>query len=134
MIVVDSCIWIDFFKGVESPAVALLTETVGGREALLGDQVALEVLRGFCTDADYRTALAAFETLPSVDMLGYDRAVRAAARYRSLRRRGITVRKSGDVTIASYCIDEGHTLLTVDRDFAPFVEHLDLTVLGLEAG
>ena len=126
MTVVDSTVWVDYFNNVDSPHTSRLDEDLSKRAVLLGDFVALEVLRGFRFDRDVRNASALFDILPEVVMLGPARARRAAARYRTLRRRGVTVRKPNDAIIASYCIDEGHALLAIDRDFAPYERHLGL--------
>lgn len=93
---------------------------------MIGDVVLLEVLQGFRRERDFRAArrvLAAFEVRT---VLGPERAVKAAAAYRRLRARGVTVRKTIDLVIATYCIEAGLALLHADRDFAPFVRHLGL--------
>ena len=98
-----------------------------GREPLvLGDIVLTEVLQGFRCDADYRTArrlLQSFEVLP---LLGEELAVASAGNFRTLRKRGITVRKTIDCIIATFCIERGLWLLHSDRDFKPFALHLGL--------
>jgi predicted nucleic acid-binding protein len=60
------------------------------------------------------------------EVLGVENALRSAERYRLLRKRGITIRKTVDVIIATFCIVENHMLLFSDKDFVPFVEHLNL--------
>ena len=129
MIVVDSCVWIDHFATRSTRASEWLDQHFEPANTLLGDVIALEVLRGFRLDKDYRAAKAIFDVLPYDTMLGKARAYRAASRYRDLRKRGLTVRKRGDITIASYCIDTNIPLLTSDRDFAPFAKHLGLALI-----
>lgn len=126
MIVVDSSVWIDFFNGAESDAANRLDLALGVEQVAVGDIILVEVLQGFRRDADYRTARRVLTALPVLNMLGAAAAVRSAETYRSLRQRGVTIRKTVDVVIASYCIDADLALLFSDRDFQPFVDHLGL--------
>ena len=107
MILVDSSVWIDFFNGIPSPETDRLDGLLGQDLAATGDLILVEVLQGFRNDPDFRAAKRALSMLPSFDLLGRDRADRVAIRYRRLRRNGFTVRKTIDVVIASFCIDEG---------------------------
>lgn len=85
-----------------------------------------EVLQGFKSDKHYKVAKEHLLSLTVCEMLGKDAAIFAAENYRALRKKGITIRKTNDVIIASYCIRHGHSLLFTDKDFAPFVKHLGL--------
>jgi len=89
----------------------------------------VEVLQGFRREADYQTARSLLLSLTVFEMLGVSYALRSAENYRRLRRQGIPIRKTIDVIIATYCIEEGHALLFSDRDFLPFVEHLGLQMV-----
>ncbi len=109
----------------------LLTETL--RERLLetellgvGDLILAEVLQGFRQDKNYQTAKRLLTSLTLFEMLGVEMAMKSADNFRDLRKKGITVRKTIDVMIATFCIENGHKLLFSDKDFAPFVEHLGL--------
>lgn len=93
---------------------------------LVGDLILTEVLQGFRNDRDFDTALVLFQDLGILSMLGQKVSVQAAKNFRSLRRRGITVRKTADVIIATYCIEKSLPLLYTDRDFDPFVAYLGL--------
>jgi predicted nucleic acid-binding protein len=91
--------------------------------------VLLEILQGVATEREARrveTALRHFDRAP---MLDPELAVQGAASCRCLRRRGITVRKTIDLIIATFCLAHGHTLLTSDRDFLPMAQHLGLQLL-----
>ncbi|HEY0258408.1 MAG TPA: PIN domain nuclease [Lacisediminihabitans sp.] len=126
MILVDSSVWIDYFNGVRSAQTDRLDELAGVEPLALGDLILAEVLQGFRADDDFaraRDLLLEFTVFP---LLGAEMALRCAENYRVLRKRGITVRKTADVIIASFCIAEGHRLLFADRDFVPFVEVLGL--------
>lgn len=128
MVLVDSSVWVDYFNGVACRETDLLEELLGGEVLLTGDIILAEVLRGFDAQRDYRRAKRLLGTLAYEDMLGREIAERSVAYYRSLRRRGITVRKTIDVLIASFCIARGHSLLHRDRDFEPFQEYFGLQV------
>lgn len=126
MTLVDSNVWIDYFAGRPDRYTQALKSLIPAGTALVGDLIAHEVLRGFRSDESFATARTFFARLPRARLLDYERGVRAAERYRGLRKRGITIRRRADVLIASYCLDEGVALLTRDRDFAPFAKHLGL--------
>lgn len=126
MILVDSSVWIDYFRGVDSREADILDQTLGVRQVAVGDLILTEVLQGFRADADYRTAKRLMESLTVFDMLGRDMAVKSAGNFRRLRKRGVTIRKTADVIIASFCIDRSIPLLFSDKDFKPFVQHLGL--------
>lgn len=126
MILVDSGIWIDFFRGVASLQTERLNDLLGRREVAVADLVLVEVLQGFERDADYRNARRLLGLPTFVEIGGHEVAVEAAENYRLLRTRGITIRKTIDTLIATYCILHATPLLFQDRDFDPFVEHLGL--------
>ncbi|QNI70874.1 PIN domain nuclease [Cyanobium sp. NS01] len=128
MIVVDSSVWIDFFNGVSTPEVERLDGWLGVTPLAIGDLILVEVMQGFRTERDVATARQLFRSLALLPMLGGSNAWKAAENYRTLRRQGITVRKTIDGIIATACIEANLPLLFSDRDFQPYVEHL-----GLEA-
>ena len=130
MILVDSSVWVDYFNGRVTPQTDRLDALLGVEPLAVGDLILAEVLQGFRRDADYRTARDLLTSLTLFEMLGVDAALRSAEHYRALRRRGVTVRKTADVIIATFCITGGHALLYSDRDFDPFVEHLGLVSAG----
>ena len=126
MIVADTSVWIDYFKGQISPATDLLDEQLDTSLVVIGDLILLEILQGFKVEKDYKLAKAMVLLLEQRAFLGSELALIAAENYRQLRKKGITIRKTNDVIIASYCIEHNLPLLFSDRDFLPFVEHLDL--------
>lgn len=128
MIVVDSSVWVDYFNGTETRETALLDGILGLEPVMVGDLILVEVLQGFHADRDVRRARMVLDTL-LFDMLGRSIALASAANYRALRGKGITVRKTIDVLIATFCIENGHVLLHSDRDFVPIEEHLGLKAL-----
>ena len=126
MVLVDSSVWIAYFNGAATPETERLDALLSQEPIGLGDLILTEVLQGFRLDKDYRTAKKLLTSLTIYDLLGQDLAIRAADNYRMLRKRGITVRKTTDVIIASFCIQQNFRLLHADKDFLPFVEHLNL--------
>lgn len=126
MILVDSSVWIDYFLDHDTPQVEILDRSLGVRAVGVGDLVLTEVLQGFRDDKDYRTARSIMDELTVFDMLGKGLAIKSAENFRKLRKKGITIRKTADVIIATYCIEHDFPLLFSDKDFQPFVEHLKL--------
>lgn len=126
MILVDTSVWVDYFNGTATPQVERLDAVLGTVPLGMGDLILAEVLQGFRSDADHRRARGLLTSLALFEMVGVANALRAAEHYRSLRKRGVTIRKTTDVLIATFCIAQGHALLYADRDFDPFVEHFGL--------
>ena len=126
MILVDSSVWIDYFNGAETPETNRLDALLGVEPLGLGDLILAEVLQGFRHDKDYKTAKEILTSLRIFNLLGRDVAIKSADNYRILRKKGITVRKTTDVIIATFCIENRLSLLHSDRDFHPFHEHLGL--------
>lgn len=126
MILVDSSVWIDYFNGLDTPQTSKLDALLGVEPLAIGDLILTEVLQGFRKDADYKQAKQLLLTLVIFDMLGVRKALQSAEYFRTLRKQGITIRKTTDVIIATFCIEEGHALLFSDRGFAPFVEQFGL--------
>jgi predicted nucleic acid-binding protein len=128
VIVVDSSVWIDYFNGVDSKTTERLDALLGVEPLAVGDLILTEVLQGFRNDAHYKTAKELMTSLAVFELLGQKLAVKSADNYRALRARGITVRRTVDVIIATYCIEHELPLLFEDKDFLPFVRELGLRV------
>lgn len=126
MILVDSSVWIGYFRGDSTPQTGLLDRLLGAEPLAIGDLILTEVLQGFDRDDDFEQARALLESLTVIPLGGPAIAVQAARNFRHLRRLGITVRKTIDCVIATRCIADGLPLLHDDRDFEPFVTHLGL--------
>ena len=129
MLLVDSSVWIDYFNGVVTPQTDYLHAAMAQREILVGDIILGEVLQGFRHDADFEAARRVLGRFRQVRLLDLDLAVQSARHYRTLRKLGITVRKTIDCFIATYAIAHGHELLHADSDFDPFEVHLGLRVI-----
>jgi len=129
MIVVDSSVWIDYFNGKATAQTDLLDSLLGLEPIVMGDLVLTEVLQGFREDKDFQEAQILLDGLLFLPMLGKDMAVKSAQNYRTLRKQGVTVRKTIDVMIATFCIENGLPLLHSDKDFEPMKKHLRLETL-----
>ena len=126
MILVDSSVWIDYFNGSPTWQTDLLDSYLSNVPIIMGDLIFTEVLQGFKSDKDFKKAKTFLDVLLFRSMGGYQVALQSAKNYRELRKKGITVRKTIDVIIATFCIVEGLTLLHDDRDFDPIASNFPL--------
>ncbi|MGY6742526.1 MAG: type II toxin-antitoxin system VapC family toxin [Cecembia sp.] len=126
MILVDSSVWIDFFNGKEADHVEKLYQLLGNQVIISGDLIWVEVLQGFKNDSQFKLAKTAFESLPYFALINKETALVAAENYRILRKKGVTVRKTIDVIIATFCIANNISLLHADNDFQVMEAHLGL--------
>ncbi|MFN0146610.1 MAG: PIN domain nuclease [Dehalococcoidia bacterium] len=125
----DSSVWVDYFNRNWTPSALLLREWLRAGSTIVGDLVMAEILQGLRHPDRVSRVLRVLADVPAVRMGGPDIAVTAAANYRALRARGITIRSTIDCIIATYCIVNDVALLHSDRDFDPFEEHLGLKVV-----
>ncbi|QEH37564.1 Ribonuclease VapC11 [Aquisphaera giovannonii] len=126
MILVDSSVWIDYFRGTPAPHVQKLDSLIAVAPLAMGDLVLAEVLQGCTSDKAFNEARRTLSILPLISLCGPDVAVAAARNFRTLRSLGVTVRKTIDAIIATRCIVDDLELLHNDRDFEPFQKHLGL--------
>jgi predicted nucleic acid-binding protein len=129
VILVDSRVWIDYFNGRVTPYTDFLDQIVSVQPVLVGDLILAEVLQGFRSDDEFERARQALNKFPQVSLVDLALAIQNARNYRVLRKLGVTVRKTIDCFIATYCIENGHDLLHCDADFDPFEAHLGLAVI-----
>lgn len=133
MIVVDSSVWIDFLNGRELPHVRRLNASLGVEEVVVGDLMLCEVLQGLKDERAARTVEALLRRFDIVPMGGDRIAVSAARNFRTLRRKGITVRTTIDLLIGTWCIENRTALLHNDNDFRPMARHLGLVEVPVTA-
>ena len=133
MILVDSSVWIDFFRNEPTPQAEWLDRNLGVEGLLVGDLILAEVLGGFRDNKGFDEARRMLGQLEQVSLCGSELAVEAARNFRKLRAKGVTIRGTVDVIIATRCLVDGLRLLHSDRDFDPFEEHLELKVVACEA-
>lgn len=132
MILVDSSVWIDYFRGAQNPQTEKLDGLLSSELVAVGDLILTEVLQGFGSERDFNEARRLLTSLLIVELGGQDVAIQAARNFRILRGQRITIRKTIDTIIATRCIESGFILLYSDRDFDPFVQHLGLRSALLE--
>jgi len=128
MIVADTSVWIDYVKGIDASHTNILDHELIYNRVVTGDIIIAEFLQGFKNDREYLIAKQIMDNLEYRDFLEKEIAIQAANNYRKLRKQGITVRKTIDVIIATFCIENGLPLIHNDRDFDPMEEILGLIV------
>ena len=128
MIVADTSVWIDYAKGIDAPHTNILDYELIYNRVVTGDIIMVEFLQGFKNNREYLIAMQIMDSLEYRDFLGKEIAIQAANNYRKLRKQGITVRKTIDVIIATFCVENRFPLIHNDRDFDPMEEILGLIV------
>jgi predicted nucleic acid-binding protein len=126
VILVDSSVWVDYFRGVDTAEADKLDTFLGVEQVITGDLILTEVLQGFVSEREFNQGRKLLASLPTIPLVGEEIAVQAARNFRKLRTLGITIRKTIDTLIATSCIEKEISLLYSDRDFDPFVQHLGL--------
>jgi hypothetical protein len=129
MTLVDSSVWVDYFNDRRTRQTDWVDARLGVEEFAIGDLILCEVLQGFNDPRELQETKRLLDRIPVLELGGKDVAIAAAENYQALRHRGITVRKTIDTILATYCIAKGHELLHADRDFEPFERHLGLRVI-----
>jgi predicted nucleic acid-binding protein len=129
MIIADSSVWIDFFNGIQNPQTDYLDSFLYEGSVHILDIILAEVLQGFRSEQDYRTAKELMLMVPCHNVLSRDLAILSADFYRQLKKNGITIRKTIDMLIAAWCIHNHVTLLENDTDFVHIAEKLPLKIV-----
>jgi predicted nucleic acid-binding protein len=135
MVVVDSSVWIDFFRGTPTPATRVFKLLLSSDDAeiIVPDLVLYEVLRGFRAERDYRNALQLLRGFSVESAFSPQLAEHAAQHYRSMLQMGFTIRSAIDIMIGAFCIERDYTLLHSDRDFQIMHDLRGLKTFGLNA-
>ena len=131
MVIVDTTVWVDYFRGIRNPETDWLDAELDRQRLGLTDIILCEVLQGVHDDSAAADVERRLRKLEVFETGGVESASEAARNYRVLRARGHTVRKTIDCLIATFCIRSGHSLLHRDRDFDPFETYLELLVIHL---
>ena len=132
MILVDTSVWIDYLNGKESLLTNFMDKALIDGLVAIGDLILLEILQGIKAEGDYNKTRTALTTLEQYEMFGHNMVEKCAENFHFLRKKGITIRKTNDVIIATFCIENNFPLLFSDRDFIPFVDHLELIPVSLK--
>lgn len=128
MILVDTSVWIDYFIGVENKQTESLDRLLSEQTVLIGDIILTEILQGFDSDKEFRLAKQALDPLDCVHLGGKSLAIKAATNFRFLRSNGITIRKTVDMLIGTWCIEHEIELLHNDNDFDQIATQLPLQI------
>ena len=131
MILVDSSVWIDYFNGNQTSQADWLDSSLGNTPIVIGNLILTEVLQGFQNDKDFKIAKDLLLSIPFMSMAGQSLALESATNYRYLRKKGVTVRKTIDIIIGTFCIQNQLILLHSDRDFDPMVQYLGLEIINI---
>jgi hypothetical protein len=134
MVIVDSSVWIDAVNFVPTEHAIWLHRWLGREPIGLTSLIFCEVLQGMRSDRRFREVRDELQLLPVFENYSTGLAIKAAENYRFLRAKGITIRKTIDCLIATFCIERGFQLLHHDTDFDPFVTYLDLKILDPSIG
>ena len=129
MLVVDTTVWVDYFNGVVNPQTDFLHTVLDSTPILIGDLILAEVLQGFRYDPDFEKVRRTLSKFTHESMVNPALAVQSARNYRFLRQKGVTVRKTIDSLIATFCIENDHQLLHNDSDFDGYEQYLGLRVI-----
>ena len=128
MILVDSSVFIDYFNGINNWHTDELNALLGNELVITGDYILAEVLQGFRNDKDYKIAKEIMQSFPCFNICNKDLAIKSADNFRYLRTKGITIRKTVDLIIGTFCIENDIELLHNDRDFEPMGQYLNLKI------
>ncbi len=129
MIFIDTSVWIDYFNGVQSWQVEALDIFLSEELVLIGDIILAEILQGFDRDSDFKKAKEALEPFECINLGGKKLAIKTASNFRFLRSKGVTIRKTVDMLIGSWCIESEVELLHNDQDFDRIARYLPLKVI-----
>lgn len=129
MVVADTSVWVDLFNGNSTPNVKKLIQASAEGQLIMLDLILMEILQGFKSDRDYQLAKFELTKLKCATTINGSLAIKSADNYRFLRKQGVTIRKSIDCIIATFCIHSKCSLITNDKDFTPFQEHLELRLV-----
>jgi predicted nucleic acid-binding protein len=133
MIFADSSVLIDYFNGKKNWQVEKFDEILGEEIVVIGDYILVEVLQGFRSDKDYETAKNVLNSFPCFSICGEEIAIKSADNYRILRKKGVTIRKTIDIIIGTFCIENELILLHNDKDFFPLEKYLGLQSVILKS-
>ena len=129
MILVDTSVWIDYFNGIINRKTNNLDTILGNDIVITCDIILTEILQGFRNDKDYRIAKKYMDLIYYYQFINKDISIKAADNFRFLKKKGITIRKTTDILIGTFCIEYNIPLLHNDKDFEPMEKYLDLKVI-----
>ncbi|WP_202020388.1 type II toxin-antitoxin system VapC family toxin [Mucilaginibacter mali] len=128
-ILIDTSVWINFFKNIKTPACDFLENNIGNMIITTCPTITQEVLQGIVSDKEEKKIKAYFDSFDRLVEEPYQIAMEAAELYRYLRKHGVTIRKPNDCLIAMYAIKNNIRLLNDDRDFTFIADHTALKLV-----
>lgn len=128
MILVDSSVLIDYFNGLKRWHTEELDNLLGSELIVIGDYILAEVLQGFRNDKDYKIAKEVLQSFPCFNICNEEIAIKSADNFRHLSKKGKSIRRTVDMVIGTFCIENDLELLHNDRDFEPMEQYLGLKV------
>jgi len=129
MVIVDTSAWIEYLGGgvpavVNKVDLCLAQDLVG-----IGDLIYCEVMQGIRSPRERREVSGLLRSLPRFDMVGFTMAEKSASNFRLLRSKGVTVRKTIDVLIGTFCAEHGLQIIHHDSDFDLMAKHIGLDII-----
>lgn len=129
MVIIDTSAWIEYFAGGDSQTVQKIDRALSHNLVGMGDLIYCEIMQGLYSAKQQTAVSGLLLALPKYEMVGFTMARKSAENYRTLRSKGITVRKTIDVVIGTFCAEMGHELIHCDRDFDVMAPHIGLRVI-----
>jgi len=129
VILIDTSAWIDYFNGIDNPTTDLVDKVLDTEPILIGDLIYCELLQGFKTEEKFSEVKELLSNLMRVELVGFEIAEKAATNYRILRKQGITIRKTIDILIATFCVENKIALIHKDRDYDLMIDPLGLMIV-----
>ena len=117
IVLVDTSVWINFFKGIETGSSLFLKNNLSKIIIATCPVIVQEVLQGVLYDKEFKRVNSYFNALTRFSDNRYELALDAARLYRDIRKAGFTIRKPNDCLIACYAIKNNVRLLHDDKDF-----------------
>jgi predicted nucleic acid-binding protein len=128
MVIVDTSAWIEYFRNGAPNIVAKVDRSLDRDLVGIGDLIYCEVMRGIRSGRQRTEVSSLLLSLPRFEMVGFRIAEKSAANYRLLRSKGVTVRKTIDVLIGTFCAERGFQIVHCDSDFDLMARHIGLEV------
>ena len=128
MILVDTSAWIEYFRNGAASVVHNVEKSLREEDVAIGDIIYCEIMQGIYSEPQRKQVEDLLLTLPRFELVGFEIADKSAANYRLLRSKGVTVRKTIDVIIGTFCVENDLLLIHHDRDFDLMAKHIGLKI------
>jgi len=129
MVIIDTSAWIEYLKDGIPLVVKKVDQCLEQDQVGIGDLVYCEIMQGIRSHLDRNKVSSLLLSLPQFNMVGFSIAEKSAANYRLLRSKGVTVRKTIDVLIGTFCVEQGFKIIHHDSDFDLMAKHIGLEIL-----